>query len=93
MELHCAPQPVLLLVSFPPFPWQPSSGRSELESEFRRTRHVLSQLSHLPGSSSPGILSTAAARLAAALKLDESEGVRALGETRGTEVRARRVFR
>ena len=43
--------------------------RSELESEFRRTRRVLSQLSYFPGEAPVGIVATATAWLASALKV------------------------
>eukprot|EP00955_Chlamydomonas_euryale_P031606 331733-Chlamydomonas_euryale.AAC.9 len=55
----------------------PSSGvptRSQLESEFRRTSKVLSQLSYFPGKSA-GMLAHAVAKLAVALKMDETAAV------------------
>ncbi|GLI71193.1 hypothetical protein VaNZ11_016308 [Volvox africanus] len=61
----------------------PVSTRSELLHQFRRLRGDLSALSHLPGTRA-GIVAVAVARLAAKLKVDESEAVKVLDAKYGS---------
>ncbi|GIL54684.1 hypothetical protein Vafri_10421 [Volvox africanus] len=64
-------------------PEGPVSTRSELLHQFRRLRGDLSALSYLPGKRA-GILAVAVARLAAKLKVDESEAVKVLDAKYGS---------